>query len=260
MLPLMVEEHAQRSGTCIHKTANATRWMKDSITEYLVSRGFHIVAFDISCEIMTRFEKMAVINTVKLKFKDQQEHFYSLDNYSSTNDDYDGENVGWLVDFIRKKEKEALSCHTDRPAAAGGPAEDVSYRIDGMKRVGSLRIGLCISSSTEDMKRFLTQREFIALWAGPSARFEGDTVSFENIVLRNIRPTGQSVEMEYKWEDWDEFSSVCINFDQIGDALSVVLVQDGVPVSLVDNVKNHWNSRIFQAISGVFRCAIKPAY
>lgn len=254
----MEEKNVQEKGTCIHKTVDATKWMRDSITEYITSKGFYIVTFDISCEIMTRFGQKAVINTMRLKFKDQQGNICSLDNYSSTNDDYDGENVDWLVSFIREKEKEALLHHNS--AAAEKPAEEVSYRVEGEKKIGKLELKLCISSSIEDMTKFLTQKELIALWAGHSARFEGNTVMFENVVLKNIRAAGQSVEMEYKWEEWKDFSSVCIRLEQIGDTLCVTVLQSGVPVSLVDNVKSHWRTRVFQAISCVFRCAIKPTY
>lgn len=245
-------ENHREQGTCIHKTSNATGWMRNAITEYLMSKGFSIITFDISCEVMTRFEKTAVINTIALKFKDRHGNLHSLGNYSSINDDYDGENVGWLVDFIREKEREALTCQK--------PAErhtSVSYKVEGEKKVGKLRTEMYISSSAEEMQKFLTQREFMVLWAGPSAVVEDDAVRFENVVLRNIRASGQDVEMEYRWEDWKEFSHVRISFDSIGDVLKVTVTQSGIPVALIDNVKNHWRARIFQAISSIFGCAIK---
>jgi len=243
------------------QTMNATEYMKEAIKKFLISKKYSIVFSDISCEVSKRFGKVGAVTTVKLTVKDEEENVYTIEDLNTGD-----ESMSWLVEFIKKKEDEAIKAFIEEQKSSARdesneemkPIETQNYKVSGIKTKDDFVLSMCFSTSMEDMAAFLTRKEFVSYWAGPSAKFTDDSISFENIVLKDLVLKDKKLEMKYKWQDWDEFSSVAINFEEIGSNLKLSLKHRGVPVELVDIVKNHWINRIFGAISSVFKCAIKP--
>ncbi|ELA41210.1 uncharacterized protein VICG_01699 [Vittaforma corneae ATCC 50505] len=246
----------------LHKTTNVTAWMREGIEKFIAEKGYAIVLFDIDSEIMTRLGKITIINTFTLKMKDKSGNIISVDNYSSINKEYDDLSLKWLIDFVKEREMEAIlkfggkALGTESESARSN--KQVEFKVQGEKRYGSLMLEIYFSSNIQDMIKFIAEPQFHVFWMGPTMKNDGGSISFENVVLRNIQSSSDSVSLEYKWRDWPEYSQVFMEFVQVGDNLKINLNQKHVPVEFVDNVKNHWNSRIFMAISSSFGCAIKP--
>lgn len=240
------------------QTMNATEYMKEAIKKFLVSKKYSIVFSDISCEVSKRFGKVGAVTTVKLTVKDEEENVYTIEDLNS-----EDESMSWLIEFIKKKEDEAIKAFIAEQKSSVSdeemkPIEPQNYKVSGIKTKDDFILTMCFSTSLEDMAAFLTRKEFVSYWAGPSAKFTDDSISFENVVLKNLVLKDKKLEMLYKWQDWDEFSNVVISFEEIGSNLKLSLKHREIPVELVDIVKSHWINRIFGAISSVFKCAIKP--
>lgn len=249
-----------------HNSVNISEWMKEKITEAIRARGHRVVLMHVEAEVMTRMSKVTVINGLTVQFKDKEEHLYALSDYSSINKDYDGsKNTRWLVDAIKELEMEAI-------LKFGGKAlktqVDEEYRPKSInvgsaepKNTENIRLTYYFSARLEEMVRFLTEPEFIARWTFGSARFDKDTVSVGDLVLRDVRSAqlsrGSAVTMDYKWKDWPCFSRVEMRLAQIGDNVQVSLSQKDVPSCSVDIVKRHWFERVFLTISQLFNCPIK---
>jgi activator of HSP90 ATPase len=259
--PLM---DSQENSTTFHfRSINISEWMTNKITQALKDRKYEPVLLNVNTETFTRMKKLSIMNTVQAVFKDINENVFSLNNYSSMNKEYeDGIELKWLVDLIREYEMEAIlefgsktlnyNCGADIKTEPKSEIEVV-----GVKKKGSMQMSIVFNCSAADMIGFLTQERFYG-WAG-AYRKEGNSIEFENIVMRDIKELNGGVSMEYKWRDWNEYSQVAIALVKMGDCVKLILNQKNVPVELVDNVKNHWNSRIFQMISRMFNCAIKPS-
>lgn len=245
----------------LHKTTNVTEWMKKTIEEFVISKGFSIVFFDIATEIMTRLGNITVINTFEIKIKDSEGKISSL-VYNSMNKEYEDMNMKWLIDYVKEKEMEAiLSFNTKNNNGSISKSSIIENEVVVEKKVESLEMTVFFSSKIDEMKKFMTEPQFVQLWTGSVV--EDGAFEFENAIIRNIRTKSlkndkEYVEMEYKWKDWKEFSSVEIVLEQVGDTVKLVLNQKNIPVGLKDNVKNHWERRIFSMIFRVFGCAIKP--
>lgn len=258
----MSQSKSMQNENFLHKTTNVTAWMRKCIESFVTEKGYVIVLFDIDSEIMTRLGKITIINTFRLKLKDKSGNVISVDNYSSTNTEYDDLNLKWLIDFVKEKEMEAIlkfggkTLGTEIEAVESN--KQVEFKVMGEKKYGSLNIEIYFSSNVHDMIEFITMPQFNMIWMGPTMRNDNGTISFENVIFKNMQSTSNKVSLEYKWKDWPEYSQVLMEFIQVGDNLKISLIQKHVPVELIDNVKNHWNSRIFMTISNSFGCAIKP--
>lgn len=258
------KDNPRAINTFFHKSIDVSEWMKDKISYILKSRGYTILLMDVNTETMTRMSKLTVINTIKLKFKDKEESVYSINNYSSLDKEYDGGNdLKWLVDAIKEFETEALlkfgGSTLKTIESEEYTPQNVIVKSCEEKYTDDLRMDVYINSSVSEMMNILTSKEHISRWT-LNGRFDGDSVSFENVILKDIKPGKSSVSMKYKWDDWKEFSEVKIVLDQAGDCVKMSLKQEGIPVKYKDNVREHWNSRIFFVISRMFNCAIKPVY
>lgn len=245
--------------TCIQKTVNISKFLKDEIIAYTTQKSLEIISFDLSSEIILRFGKTSPMTNITLKLKETDGNILLLDDLNECTTPITME----LARLIRAKENEAINnlskfVENGQPTPVKG--ETIKLEEGKRKKYGDVRLTLCMCSTVEDMKSFLTRPERIAFWAGGSATFGNNQVCFENVILKDIKASQSQVSMEYKWTDWEGFSRVGITFEKVADNVKVSLVQKDVPVELVDNVRSHWRNRIFEAISQVFRCAIKSDY
>lgn len=247
--------------TFLHKTINVTAWMKTKIEDFLKEKEYEVVIFDIDACIMTRMQKVTVYNTVNLKMKDKSGKVHSLDGYVSVNSEYDDLSLKWLVDFIKEREMEALLLfYTEKnEGKTEAKAENnVVMEVQGKKEFGNLKFEIYFCCKSEDLIKFISDPQLRLYWMGPTAEVRSEEVKFENVIMKKIERKDNAVEMEYKWKEWTEFSQVVMKFSQIGDNTRIILSQKHIPIMVIDNVKNHWESRVFQAISTCFGCAIKP--
>jgi activator of HSP90 ATPase len=248
----------------LHKTINVTEWMKEHIEKYVHSKGYNVVLFDINTEVMTRMGKITTINTFTLKMKDKNGNLIVMENYNSMNKEYEDMNLKWLVDFVKEREMEAIlvfggkALGTEKQSLST-PDKNVEFEVQGEKNFGNLKITIFFSSCIQDMIKFITVKSFYMFWMGPTLEENNGVISFENVSLRNIQNTSEQIKLEYKWKDWNDYSQVTIDLIQVGNVVKVVLNQKNIPIALIDNVRNHWNQRIFPAISSSFKCAIKDS-
>lgn len=242
---------------------------------------------------MTRMGKITVLNTFNLQMKDNKDKIVTIENYSSINTEYDDLGTKWVIDFVKEKETEALlkfsggilgvtsdngnsgSVSTTGSTTGNNTNKDTGKDINLIQSIkrkthGSLSLTILICSTTNELIRFLIDPNFYARWMGPSIKQDGDTVTFENISLKGIplyneeffnnsidNSIDKSVSFQYKWKEWEEYSSVKIGFMEIGDNVKVTVEQSHVPVEVIENVRNHWKTRIFGVISSVYGCSIK---
>lgn len=250
-----------REENFLHKTTNVTDWMKKNIEKFVISKGFSIVFFDINTEIMTRLGNITVINTFEIKIKDDEGNINSL-VYNSMNKEYEDMNMKWLIDFVKEKEMESiLSFNTKNVEEGITEGSIIENKMVMKKEFESLKMTVFFSSKVDEMKRFLSEPQFVQLWTGEEMKdgiYEFENAMIKNIKTKNIKKDKECVEMQYKWKDWREFSEVEIVLEQVGDTVKLILNQKNIPVGLKVNVKNHWETRIFSMIFRVFGCAIKP--
>jgi activator of HSP90 ATPase len=255
----------------LHKTKNVTQWMKNEIETHLQEKDYEIGLLTVDCEIMARMNKISILNNVNLKISNKKGENFSLQNYNSSNVEYDDLKLKWLVDFIKEREKQAVlkfggideSANKMNAEATG---QNVIVEISGKKEFEKLTFSTLFNSKADELMSFFTEKKYILHWAGPATTFESIDnensnfilISFESIVLKNIVKTKNIIEMEYKWKDWSNFSKVRLEFLKIGEHVRIDLKQEKIPVGLKDNVFNHWNTRIFSIISLIFRAPIIP--
>lgn len=248
----------------IHKTYNVTEWMKEEIKNYLIEKGYTVALFSIDSEIIIRMGKISILNNINLKIVDSTDKSFSLDGYSSVNKEYDNLELKWLTDFIKEKEKEAilkfggkaLGTETSKEAKAN----EVEFELVGKKTEENFKFSVFFASNVKELMSFFLERNFQSAWIGPNGKIEGDEMKIENVTLKGIKLlNSHSIELQYKWIDWNDYSNVILNFIQVGDSVKVTVNQTKIPVGLVDNVINHWKGKIFFNISILFRCPIRPS-
>ena len=247
----------------IHKTFNVTEWMKEQIQNFITEKGYTIALFTIDSEIMVRMGKISILNNISLKIVDSDGKNFSLDGYSSTSKEYDSLELKWLVDFIKEKEKEAILRFGGKALGTENSKEikkDVEFELVGKKTEENSKFSVFFASNVKELMSFFLERNFQSAWIGPSGKIEDNETKIDNVTLKGIKATNShSIELEYKWNDWKDFSNVCLDFIQVGDSVKVTVSQTKIPVGLADNVINHWKSKIFFNISILFRCPIRPS-
>ncbi|KAM0680175.1 hypothetical protein GINT2_001558 [Glugoides intestinalis] len=254
-------ESSTKRENFLHKTTNVTEWMEKRIVDFIERKGYEVVLIDVDASIMTRLDKISVINTIKMKMADADGKVISLDGYTSMNNEYDDIKLKWLIDFIKEAEREVLltfggiALGTESVKKENKPVTELE--VSGKKEFGKLQFDTYFCVKMQDMLDFIVNPKWVICWTGLTTEICDEQISFENVILKNIKNTGDSIEMEYKWKDWSEFSQVSLKLTQVGSDTKVALSQKHVPVQLLDNVRNHWESRIFKAISNCFGCAIK---
>lgn len=245
----------------ILKTINATKPMNDAVTRLVNEKNYKIITLDLSSEIIIRYGNPGAITTMKLTIKDPQNNIQSLLDYCSTDNDISNKELAWVCEFIKKKEKEIIEDAIQSDTKKSNEVRNVNettYEVSGERKVAEMKLNLCFCSNADEMREYLTKKEFIQLWAGETAKFNENNITFENIELKDIKIVGEKVCLKYKWAEWTNFSSVSIYFEDINSNLKVTLIQTDIPAGLADNVRNHWVNRIFVPISVMFRCALKP--
>lgn len=252
---------SEKKETFLHKTLNVSEWMEKRIVDFVESKGYNIIAVEVDASIMTRLDKISVINTIKMKMTDAEGNVISLDGYTSMNNEYDDMKLKWLIDFIKEAEMEVLltfggiALGTESVKKEKKPITELE--VSGKKEFGKLLFDIYFCVKKQDMLDFVVNPKLSIFWTGATTEISEESVSFENVILKNIKSTEDSIEMEYKWKDWSEFSQVSMKLAQVGANTKIAVSQKHIPIHLVDNVKSHWESRIFKSISNCFGCAIK---
>jgi len=134
-----------------------------------------------------------------------------------------------------------------------------------------------VSESVRHVVEFLTEEKFIRMWVLDGSYADGK-VSFDNVVMKNIHRSNarceavkcglqpkkcdpscgdSSVLMEFKWSDWEEFSSVELKFTEAGENTKVSLCQRNVPLEVMENVRAQWHARVFMTMGRLFNFTLK---
>lgn len=254
------EDPKNTAGQILDKSTNTTAWMKDAIINFLSAKGYKIILFNINAEILARFDKITIINTFSIKMSDKDGKLVSLNDYCSTNKEYDDTKLKWFIDFVKEREMEAILKFGGSALGTeniGTPKCGAVFKVEGEKKFGNLEFDIFFCSTIDEIIKFISASGFYQMWMGPSLKETDGTISFENILIKNLKAGDGTITLDYKWVEWNEYSQVKIDFVQVGDNVKVALHQSHIPIDLVDCVKMHWVSRIFGVISNVFRCAIK---
>lgn len=253
----------QKEVNAIHKTINVTEWMKKTIEDFLIAKRFTIVLFSIDSEIMTRMGKMSILNNLSLKIVNEEGKNYSLEGYSSSNIEYDNIELKWLIDFIKEREVEAILKFGGKVLGTEEDQKNKNIKVElelvGKKTEENKKFSVFVASNVKEFMSFFLERNFQMAWMGPTTKVEGVEFKFENVVLKDIKKINEnSIELKYKWNEWTDFSTVSLEFLQVGDSVKVTVNLNKVPVELTDNVINHWKERILYNISILFRCPLRP--
>lgn len=240
-----------------HRTMDISDWMKNKLTDLVESHGGNVIDMLVETALVTRMSKMCALNSVTLKFTDKNGEAKELQNYSNEDKNYEGSSgMGWLVTGIKELEAQAV---LEFAASLRGYQSDTDYtpKVPSVEHGDvvthdNLHFELRFAGKAAEMQRFLTEEPYARGWAGPAGTVGGGRVTFEDVVLTDLRAEKNTVKMGYAWKGWEEPSDVTITLTDAIGVVKVTVDHRNIPVKAISAVESHWRQRIFLLISKLF--------
>lgn len=225
--------------------------LKNAIIAELEKQNFKIVSFEITNEIVERYSEVYILSAISLKCT-KDENIYEFEY--TTDDKSAEEKYRCIFDIIKTQENIVLKEYQDKTETQIEKSNDeATIKIAKIKKFDNFTFKITASKDILDLKKFITNKEFIQYWAGPSFIFENDdSYSFENIQIRILKAEDKRIVMKYKWKEWENFCDFIVELVKYGNDTIIKFRIENSPLGLNDNIKHHIKDRIFGSMSMVF--------
>ncbi|KAG5859218.1 hypothetical protein KMI_08g13550 [Encephalitozoon hellem] len=238
-------------------------WAKDKIKEALETRDYKVYEMDVMVKICQRMNTLGLVYMISFECT-KDGRYCGVRNFYSVSERADGmEDFGWFPEFFKEMESEAVlkfgnrvldinkevgerkPC-TGKIAAEEAKAIDVTYKAT-------------INCEVSELKNFILSKEYISMWTGHRASFEGDDILIDNVVIRELREEDGEIKMKWRLKEWNSFTEVRILLEEFLNSSKVTLRQKNVPIKEEGSVRMWWNERVFVPITACFGFVLKPS-
>ncbi|AFN83375.1 hypothetical protein EROM_071240 [Encephalitozoon romaleae SJ-2008] len=238
-------------------------WAKDKIKEALEARGYKVYGMDVLVKICQRMNTLGLVYMISFECT-KDEKYCGVRNFYSVSEKADGmEDFEWFPKFFKEMEGEAVLKFGNRvldvnkemgerkPCAKSVSAEeaktmDVSYKAT-------------INCEVRELMDFILSKEYISVWSGHRAAFEGDDILIDNVIIRELKEKNGGIEMKWKLKEWSNFTEVRIQLEEFLNSSKITLKQKNVPIKEEGSIRMWWNERVFVPISACFGFVLKPS-
>lgn len=242
------------NNSSIHKSTNVTETVKNEIEIELNNKNYVINDFEISSEIIERYGKISIFTVLSIRYLKDEQVF----DFKYSTQDPVTEESNFLIRIIKVAEEKALKNYKNKTVEENDFVPQlVNLNQCKTKKFESSNFNVEVSCKMNEIINFLTQNNFIQYWAGSSFKYDNGRINFENIEMEILKVENDFIMLNYKWNDWNEFCIVKINLEQLNSTVNLKFTIDNIPVGFSDNVKSHWQNKIFGPIGALFNFRIK---
>ncbi|KMV65855.1 Hsp90 ATPase activator [Encephalitozoon cuniculi EcunIII-L] len=241
--------------------SDISAWAKEEISEALKSRGYEVHEMDVMVKICQRMSTLGLVYMISFECT-KDGRYCGVRNFYSVSEKAEGmEDFEWFPGFFKEMEGEAVLKFGNRvldvnreverkPSAGNITAEDA--------RTADMIYKASINCEVDELKNFILSHEYISVWSGSRAVFEGDDILIDGVVIRRLREKDGEIRMEWKLREWSDFTDVKIMLEPYLSSSKITVKQRNIPIKEEGSIRMWWQERMFTPISACFGFVLRP--
>ncbi|ADM11889.1 Hsp90 ATPase activator [Encephalitozoon intestinalis ATCC 50506] len=237
-------------------------WAKDKIKETLEHRGYKVNEMDVMVKICQRMNTLGLVYMIGFECtKDGK--YCSIRNFYSVSEKAEGmEDFEWFPGFFSELEEEAILKFGSRVLDTNRQVEERKPCVRSIDAEDAKTVDISYKASINceinEFKNFILSQEYISMWSGYRATFDGDDILIDGVIIRRLREENGCIRMEWKLERWSHFTEVKISLESFLNSSKVTVKQKAVPIKEEKSIRMWWHEKVFASISTCFGFILKP--